>query len=341
MRIQQACLKTGLTKKAIHFYIEEGLLNPNKEVENGYYNLSSQELEILQLISLFRCTGVSIQTMKEIFSYPTMTNFFMHRQFNMLKQQLNQQLTQLENISTILDVIPPNAQPFDVQKMIHKEKLVRHPIHIDSEALFPNTDARMIAILLLAPFMEIEVNEYRKYLWDKISADLKSVFNTNLVYLQRLIYSLSPEDIQLCSTTGFQLYFELSNAKDCMYFRDYLLAECQTFVQDDTLKQLWELLYEPVLRPSLLFYQSCSVTLMQEFNQRYSLCMTRMSSLLKECTVILKSEQGQAITSQLPPSFIVSDELYSDLFLLFTFRTSIFTCCSIAKTKNNIVADLV
>ncbi|MFR0981016.1 MAG: MerR family transcriptional regulator, partial [Holdemania filiformis] len=39
MRVQEVCKKTGLSRKAVHFYIQEGLVRPAKN-QNGYYDLS-------------------------------------------------------------------------------------------------------------------------------------------------------------------------------------------------------------------------------------------------------------------------------------------------------------
>ena len=51
--------KTGLTRKAIEYYEEKGLINP-KKVENGYRDYSDKDLDVLIKISLFRKIGMSI-----------------------------------------------------------------------------------------------------------------------------------------------------------------------------------------------------------------------------------------------------------------------------------------
>ncbi|SFE03779.1 DNA-binding transcriptional regulator, MerR family [Peptostreptococcaceae bacterium pGA-8] len=57
--------KTGLTRKAIEYYEEKGLVSP-KKAENGYRDYSDKDLEILTEISLFRKIGMNIA---EIESY--------------------------------------------------------------------------------------------------------------------------------------------------------------------------------------------------------------------------------------------------------------------------------
>ena len=51
--------KTGLTRKAIDYYEEKGLIKPVK-LGNGYRDYSDEDLEILNEIFLFRKIGLSI-----------------------------------------------------------------------------------------------------------------------------------------------------------------------------------------------------------------------------------------------------------------------------------------
>lgn len=57
--------RTGLTRKAIEYYEEKGLINP-KRLENGYRDYSDQDIEILKEISLFSKVGLSVVEIKEI-----------------------------------------------------------------------------------------------------------------------------------------------------------------------------------------------------------------------------------------------------------------------------------
>ncbi|BAN61718.1 MerR family transcriptional regulator [Streptococcus anginosus] len=59
--------KTGLTRKAIEYYEEKGLIKPLK-LENGYRDYSDEDMKILSKISLFRKVGLSISEIKECLS---------------------------------------------------------------------------------------------------------------------------------------------------------------------------------------------------------------------------------------------------------------------------------
>ena len=211
MRVQEVSKKTGLSKKAIHFYVNEELIQP-KKLENNYYEFSDQEIVTLNQIHLFRMAGLSIQTIKEIYSYPAATNFYLHRSFNQLKLEIAEKMNQLENLEMILETIPPNGTPVDVSQIpVLQMKSELDTSRIDQ--MYPSVDERMIAILLLAPFMDIQVDEYKTYLWDKIFNDLKYQFKDNLSILTKLIYSLSGTQIRECSLYQFNLMTELAEAQ--------------------------------------------------------------------------------------------------------------------------------
>lgn len=51
--------ETGLTRKAIEYYEDKGLIHPLKS-ENGYRDYSTKDLEILKKVSIFRKLGMSV-----------------------------------------------------------------------------------------------------------------------------------------------------------------------------------------------------------------------------------------------------------------------------------------
>lgn len=59
MRIQQACRVSGLTRKAILYYEQQGLVQPAL-LENGYRDFSSGDVEKLRRIALLRSLGLSL-----------------------------------------------------------------------------------------------------------------------------------------------------------------------------------------------------------------------------------------------------------------------------------------
>ena len=52
MRINEVMKETGLTKKAIYYYENEGLIKPQKDPENNYRNYTEEEVRKLIIINI-------------------------------------------------------------------------------------------------------------------------------------------------------------------------------------------------------------------------------------------------------------------------------------------------
>lgn len=67
MLISEAAAKTNLTKKAIEYYTEQGLISP-KISHNGYRNFSENDVSKLRKISVLRSLDLSVTEIKEFLS---------------------------------------------------------------------------------------------------------------------------------------------------------------------------------------------------------------------------------------------------------------------------------
>lgn len=65
MRINEVVKQVDLTKRAIKYYEEEGLLSVRKD-DNGYRNYTDEDIEILKEISVYRKLGISIDDIKKL-----------------------------------------------------------------------------------------------------------------------------------------------------------------------------------------------------------------------------------------------------------------------------------
>lgn len=68
MTINDISKASGLTKRAIKFYEEKGLLSVPKD-ENGYRHYDQEHIRILKTISMYRVLGVSITDIQRIMNH--------------------------------------------------------------------------------------------------------------------------------------------------------------------------------------------------------------------------------------------------------------------------------
>lgn len=347
MRLQKVLELTKLSKKAVYFYIKEELIHPAKDINNGYYDFSEEDLKKLQIITCLRKTGMPIQEIKEIFIYPTLTNFFIHRQVNNLKKCINEQINQLKMGYYLINEIPANATPDNLKVALdfNLNQQLDTNSHLDS--YFPNLDARMIAILICAAFMDIEESVYHSFLWEKISKELTLQLDSKLIYLKKLIYSLSPAQIEKTSVAQYMICKNISKAteEELKSLEDNLYEYCKELSMDQRLQKYWCLVYEPILIPTLSFINSKASVLLNEYNPRYKkfnknseIIATNVLNRLKEEKTVLNS-----LKERLHGSFNPENLNYAELIYLFVFKDSIYTQLNIEdlelllmdKSKNN------
>lgn len=65
MIINEVCKLTGLTKKAINYYIQKGIINPVRD-RSGYRNFSNDDINVLKQVYIYRSLGLSIDDIKTI-----------------------------------------------------------------------------------------------------------------------------------------------------------------------------------------------------------------------------------------------------------------------------------
>lgn len=68
MNISDVAKKTGLTRKAIRFYEEKGLVTPPLRTENGYRSYGAKHLEELTLLRQARQVGFNLEQCREMVS---------------------------------------------------------------------------------------------------------------------------------------------------------------------------------------------------------------------------------------------------------------------------------
>lgn len=98
MKISEVMELTGLTKKAINYYEEEGLIIPEINPENNYREYYQDVIDILVQISVLRQINVSIKDIKNILSKPEMLKNTLEQHL----ERLSHEMKKLEKSKSIL-----------------------------------------------------------------------------------------------------------------------------------------------------------------------------------------------------------------------------------------------
>lgn len=122
MLINEVAKLCGLTKKAVEYYTEQGLVTPNV-LENRYRDFSKQDIEILKKIALYRRLGLSIFEIKSILSrVDELKSILYKRTLELEKEKVKQDILQrlcsgesLENLEQEINNI--NSKSIIIKKL--------------------------------------------------------------------------------------------------------------------------------------------------------------------------------------------------------------------------------
>ena len=133
MKIKEVSQKTGLSKKTIRFYEEEGLIQPTKTYYNGraYRDYSEAHIQALNEIATLRRARFSVEEIKTILSTPEEIPAL----FESYRQRLRTEKDALVQVLSVVDEIA-------AEELTSKEALMEQITPSAQSLTLPATDVQ-------------------------------------------------------------------------------------------------------------------------------------------------------------------------------------------------------
>lgn len=156
---------TGLTRKAILYYEDKGLIRPHKE-ENNYRSYSEEDVDRLLQISIYRKLGLNISEIKNILASKEkeLASILRDRQYRLELEENKKNLLEKLIKSKNFEEISKDLEYLEKEETIY-ERLTR---------VFPGY------------FGHIFFMSYKPFLVDKLDKDQESYFDELIKYLDSL-----------------------------------------------------------------------------------------------------------------------------------------------------------
>lgn len=107
MQVNEVIKQVDMTKRAIKYYEEVGLLSVNKD-ENGYRNYTEEDIKILKEISVYRKLGISIKDIKVLLE---------GKNNDLLKSIYEEKISKLDSYKNEIDVLKEFIENNDVENI--------------------------------------------------------------------------------------------------------------------------------------------------------------------------------------------------------------------------------
>ncbi|MBU3169922.1 MerR family transcriptional regulator [Clostridium estertheticum] len=181
MNIKTASEKTGLTKKAIKYYENEGLITPLKKCENNYREYSNDDIIKLNLIGALRALDITIVDIKDV----VMGRKSLPETLIDTVKKIDESITYLGKSKLIItSLIEKNLTDYRASgEQIRRLRETLELSRDDKKEFISNTLLRIfpgkfgqLFVSIYAPFLSVTIyNDEKKKIWLRLVDFLDSV----------------------------------------------------------------------------------------------------------------------------------------------------------------------
>ena len=314
MRIGEMIQRSGLSKKTIHYYVQDGLLQPQQE-DNGYLNFTEDDLRRLECIHRMRYMGFSLEKIRSILKEPALTFYYFLKQ----RRELQKEADRLEwRISTISRVLENLSTDITYETLLrHLAETVKLYPEDSGSKLIDDSDAELLAYFFWGRFAgRADMTEYQKFLWEKMKKTIVLTQTPSMRQLRDQLYLFQ----------GTHVNAEFLNPDHNEKRRDEIAA----LTEDDypgyvdyLIENAWKNLKDPLWVRQYLENQAYLINAGRFFDSEASTLMCELSPLFKkyqvninQCGELLKaylhSEQGEALLDLIHEMLPEELDLYSN-----------------------------
>lgn len=248
MLINEIAKKCKITKKAVQYYTQQGLIVP-VVMENGYHNFSEQDAKILKQVVLYRKLGLSISEIKGVLrNHKELTSILYQRTLELEREKLKQELLKriengekVENLEREINNI--NSNTVIVKRLLE---------------LFPSYYGKFISL------------NFSRYLSGKIETEEQmKAFQQIIEFFDNVPDINLPEDLQQYLDEYLEVYSSEEGTKiisDILQKKDHAMQNIDEFVENhkeilddyNKLKQTEEFKNSPAFRLMEYMKQFCT-----------------------------------------------------------------------------------
>ncbi|TEA45631.1 MerR family transcriptional regulator [Bacillus sp. BH2] len=158
LNIKEVSEKTGLTKKAIRYYEEIGLIKVNKDSHNQYRIYGINDVEKLKTIAFFRDLDFTLNQIKNILNH----NVDFMEELKKVEEQIHIDSINIEQKKIKIEIIKENwnsGRTFeDVASFIKPSNIYMDQLSTILQNIFPGPFGKFIEISM-SPFLDIKIEK--------------------------------------------------------------------------------------------------------------------------------------------------------------------------------------
>ncbi len=303
MRINNVIKQTGLTKKAIYYYIHKGLLTPVSDPHSGYMIFTDEDVNSLHITRKLRALDLSIDDIRDILDYSNTTNYYFVRklkELNRQKARLNRQEAFLKSILVPINMVSSHEDLLSIVDSLP----INEPSCADEE--LDMTDALMIATFFWGQFMhDTELTEYKRYLWNRLIKYIDANQSGEILSLRNYLYSLTQQETHAVFAQRAEMVDYVASLTEADYegFVSTMVTSISKKIQNPSFVQAWKKSYLSPIHSSTCFFDSQASDIMREFSPRFASYQDNINACCSSMRDYLGKPEGAELRADILNKF--------------------------------------
>lgn len=297
MKLREICALTGVSKRNIHYYIQEGLLLPETDPASGYYEFSEEDCDRLRIIRALRNADFSIAQIRALLEKPTTAVYYLNLRLKQLKAQqahLGQVISAVGYVEKNLPLHPDYRQ---IASLIRTAG-IPEPIDISSMNDPGTAEGDLVSRYLWESFLpDPPLTDYQEYLWHKVcrfssgayAADYRSISDTLLSFTEHEIIQAFSDNRHI-----HQVVIVLEES-DYPAFARSMQEGIRKFLNSPSALQHWRKHYKSLIAPSTRIYDSSIGNTVAELNPSFARYRKNINAVCADVYSWICSEEGQSL----------------------------------------------
>lgn len=297
MRIGQVTKATGLSKKTIRYYIQQGLLAPDAEGSNRYLDFTEADVDRLRQIKMFRQLDFPVVELRQMLDHPETSRYYLIRRQKEILREKKRMEWQEAQVELLLDRLPMIPGPEALQSV----RLDGMPQE-DQDAL-DMVDAYLLVNYFVGTFMhEEEMTDYRLFLLDKLRKQLVAEQSPEMMTLRDYCFGITPQQ-----STRFYIENDavtrriagLTEAEYAAFTMEMCRGIAEGLASPSFLRE-WKENYGGLYSPSTAFFGSETIrAILKELSPRFSAYQKNILCCCRAVYEYLHTPDGHPLLCQL------------------------------------------
>lgn len=306
MKLKEICKKTGVSKRNVHFYIKEGILNPSVNPDNGYYEFSEGDYQKLVFVRQMRNAGLSLSNIRSLIHTPLTASHYLNQYVNQLKQEQRHIEQTLISLNHILSELPIHPDFPALYSLCIESGIPEKPKDLAAEDMNDYHNITTINRYLWAAFLpQTKFTDYQEFLWAKVNRLTLEHPTEDYQRLRNFLNNLPSAQFDQLFSQQSERYSYMSSLKPDEY-KDCsreMIVYLKEGIKNPRNVQFWKQYYADFFYPTVMLHDSEFSRIIMELSPFYREYVFNIGNVCKMTYQYLLSDEGSDLYRQLKNTY--------------------------------------